>query len=115
MEQKETKRQEEPRRRVHEGPEIVAILKRHLVERVPLSEVCREFDICPSQFYRWQSVLLERGAELFERKGPKAEKKQANAAQARVAMLEEKLKKKDSVMAELLEEHVALKKTLGEA
>ena len=103
------------RRRQHDGPEIMAILKRHLVDRVPLSEVCKEFDVCPSQFYRWQKIWLERGAELFERKGPGAGKRQADAAQARIAALEEKLKKKDSVMAELLEEHVALKKSLGEA
>lgn len=103
------------RRRAHGGPEIMAILKRHLVDKVPLSEVCKEFDICPSQFYRWQKTWLEHGAELFERKGPSAEKKQTGAAQMRIAALEEKLKKKDSVMAELLEEHVALKKSLGEA
>ena len=34
------------RRRQHDGPEIMAILKRHLVDRVPLSEVCKEFDVC---------------------------------------------------------------------
>jgi transposase-like protein len=112
---KKVTEQAEAKRRQHSGTEIMAVLKRHLVDKIPLSEVCKEFDVCPSQFYRWQKTWLEHGAEMFERKGPGAEKKQADAAQTRIAALEEKLKKKDSVMAELLEEHVALKKSLGEA
>jgi len=104
----------EGRRRAHSGAEIMTVLKRHLVEKKPLSEVCKEFDICPSQFYRWQAIWLERGAEMFERKNPATRRDRLDSMQ-RIATLEEKIQKKDSVMAELLEEHVALKKSLGEA
>jgi hypothetical protein len=38
-----------------------------------------------------------------------------DAAAKRIAALEEKLRRKDEVLGELMEEHVALKKSLGEA
>ena len=40
----------------------VAILRRHLLEQVPVSQLCEEYTIDPSQFYRWQKALFENGA-----------------------------------------------------
>jgi hypothetical protein len=46
----------------------------------------------------------------FERQG----KPKHDLAQERIAALEAKLRRKDEVLGELMEEHVALKKELGE-
>lgn len=95
------------------GEEILAVLKRHLVDKVELSKVCEEFGVHPSQFYRWQAMLFGEGAGVFERKSA-GEKRQVAKAEERVAVLEKKLERKNEVMAELMEEHVRLRKSLGE-
>jgi transposase len=94
--------------------EIVAILKRVLVDREELSKVCAETGASPSQVYRWQAQLFSEGAVVFQRKNGPARRERI-AQLERMAILEEKLQKKDSVVAELLEEHLRLKKELGEA
>lgn len=94
--------------------EIAAILRRVLVDRVEVSKVCEETGCCPSQVYRWQKQLFDQGGQLFERSNGSADKK-VKAAQAKAEALQAKLRRKDEVLSELMEEHVALKKSLGEA
>ncbi len=58
------------RERRHFTPlQKVAIVKRHLVDGVPISDLCDEHQIQPTQFYQWQKQLFENGATAFERKG----------------------------------------------
>jgi transposase len=97
-------------RRSFTGQEKVALLRRHLVEKVPVSEVCEEAGVQPTQFYQWQKQFFENGAAAFERNG----KPRVDKAQERIAALEAKLRRKDEVLGELMEEHVALKKERGE-
>jgi transposase len=90
--------------------EKAVVLRRHLVDKIPVSEVCEQYGIQPTVFYRWQKQLFEGAATLFERQSPKQDRR----SEAKVQALEAKLRKKDEVLGELLEEHVALKKSLGE-
>ncbi len=90
--------------------EKVLILKRHYLEKVPVSDICEETGIAPTVFYRWQKQLFENAGAAFERVNGRKIKAEAE----RVAFLEAKLRKKDEVLGELMEEHVALKKELGE-
>jgi hypothetical protein len=61
-------------------------------------------------FYRWLKEFFENGAAAFQHPSDPESKRD----QQRIAALEEKLKSKNEVLAELMEEHVALKKSLGE-
>lgn len=88
----------------------VKLLRRHLVEKVPVSQVCEDSGIQPTQFYRWQQTFFENGAAAFERPG----RPKPCAHEQRISFLESKIQRKDEVLAELMEEHVALKKSLGE-
>ena len=97
------------------GGEILRILKRHLVDRVEISKICEEENIQPSQFYRWQGMLFSDGAAIFERKSGNAEPRELKDAQDRIASLELKLQRKNEVLSELMEEHVKIKKELGES
>ena len=90
--------------------EKVAILRRHFLEKVPVSTLCEEHGLNPTVFYRWQKEFFENGAAAFERKS----KPETSAREQRIAFLESKIQRKDAVLAELMEEHVALKKSLGE-
>jgi transposase-like protein len=90
--------------------EKVRVLRRHLVDKVAVSELCEKEGIQPTQFYQWQKQFFANGTAAFERSSPKKERREAE----RIEALEAKLRKKDEVLGELLEEHVALKKSLGE-
>lgn len=103
-------------KRKHLSPETkVAIVRRHLVEGTPVSDLCDEFGIHATQYYAWQRQLFENGTVVFERKRNKANEQRQQTAQAeKIKLLEEKIQTKNEVVAELLEEHVQLKKELGE-
>jgi len=99
-------------RRHFTGLEKVAILRRHLVDKVPVSDLCEEQRINPTLFYRWQKDLFEQGAVVFD--SPKSRGRNGRAEDAaaqRIAALQDKLRRKDEVLSELMEEHVALKKS----
>ena len=82
---------------------------RHLQDGIAISTICGELSIHPNLFYIWQKQLFAGAAPVFENKG-KAEQRQH---EKKVAELEKRLRDKDSVIAELLEEYTALKKTSG--
>ncbi len=99
------------KQRKHYTPEEkVAILRRHLLEKEPISKLCDELGLQPTVFYRWQKEFFENGAAAFEQKA----RPNPSAEQERIAHLEKKIQTKDEVLAELMAEHVALKKTFGE-
>lgn len=90
--------------------EKVIILKRHLVDKIPVSDLCDQYNLQPTVFYRWQSDFFEKGSAAFEKTKDSKHLKQ----EQRIKELEQKLLRKNEVLSELMEEHVKLKKTLGE-
>ena len=100
-------------RKRHEASDKVAIIRRHLVEQVPVSDLCDELGIKPTQYYAWQKQFFEHGAAAFQVRKSNG-RGQQNRYEKKIAALEEKLNKKNEVVAELLEEHVQLKKAVGE-
>ena len=99
-------------RRHFTGSEKVAILKRHLLEQVPISNLCDELDIYPHQFQGWLKEFFENGHAVFDNgRKPKAVE---DAKERKIQQLEAKLARKNEVMAELMEAHTELKKSLGE-
>ena len=90
--------------------EKVSILRRHLIEKVPVSDLCDEHGLQPAQFYTWQKQFFENGAAAFEHKNGATE----SAHLRTIAALREKLDRRNEVVAELMEEHVQLKKGLGD-
>jgi transposase-like protein len=97
-------------RRRFEAVEKVKIIREHLLEGKPLSDVCEKYGIAPTQFYQWQKMLFENGATVFEPKKVSREYE----LETKVKKLEKKLVKKDEVIGEIMASHVALKKSLGE-
>jgi len=102
-------------RRKFSAPQKVRILRQHLVEKVPISEVCEQNGIQPTQFYQWQKVFFENGAAAFEKSPNKRNGIHNNKLEQKVSRLESKLANKDEVIAEIMADHVRLKKNLGEA
>lgn len=98
-------------RRHFTGAQKVAILREHLIDKSPISDVCQKHEIQPTLFYLWQKKLFEDGGAVFESKAATA--REQNAEVRKVQILEAKLQQKNEVLAELMGEHVGLKKSLG--
>ena len=102
-------------RRSFTADQKAAILRRHLVDKVPVSDLCDEYKIQPSLFYLWQRQLMENLSSALENgRGSRKSDRREQELRKRLAELESKVTKKDGVIAELMEEYVALKKKLGE-
>ena len=100
-------------RRRFAAQQKVAILKEHLVEKAPISEVCDRHGLNPTAFYRWQKEFFENGPAAFEVRRSAGDAK-ARQLEERLGKLQAKLARKDEVIAELMEDHVRLKKSLGQ-
>ena len=98
-------------RRHFSGEEKVKILREHLLDQVPISKVCEKHQIQPTLFYAWQKTFFENGTAAFERQPSHS---RGSSDQKKITQLEQKLQRKDQVLAELLTEHILLKKSLGE-
>lgn len=86
----------------------VGILREHYEQNIPVADMCEKHRIHPNQFYRWKKELFEEAVEMFARKKTK------HTDKAKIATLEDKLKERNEIIAELLEENLALKKANGE-
>ena len=53
-------------RRRYSPEEKAKILRLHLLEQVPISEICEKQGIHPTMFYRWQKALFENAAAALE-------------------------------------------------
>ena len=91
-------------------PEKVAILRLHLLEHTPISDLCDQHGIHPTMFYRWQKEFFENGSAALEPRSRRA----GDAKDQQIALLEQKLQRKHEVLSELMEEHIQLEKELGE-
>jgi len=100
-------------RKHYTAEEKVAILRRHRLDKIPVSSLCEELGLQPTVFYRWQKEFFENGAAAFQ--GKERGARQIDEKQKRIEFLEKKVQTKDEVLAELMAEHIALKKSLGEA
>jgi len=102
-------------RRQFTPEEKATILRRHLADKVPVSDLCDEYHIHPSLFYVWQNQVWENlSPALQDGRTRRGEEHAIRLERTRVAALEAKLARKDAVIAEISEEYLALKKKLGE-
>lgn len=96
-------------RRRLDAVEKVKIIREHLLDGRPISELCEKYGIAPTQFYQWQKTFFENGASAFEPKKAGREYDLEN----QVKQLGKKLVRKDEVIAELVEHNIGLKKNHG--
>jgi len=106
----ETKRS----RRQFSTEQKVAILRRHLVDKVSVSDLCNEYKLQPSVFYYWLRLAFDNLAGAFEATAANGTSQREKQLCDKVQHLEAKLARKDSVIAEISAEYVQLKKELGE-
>ena len=105
MEQEQVRKE----RRHWKTEDKVKALRKHLIEKETVTKICDEMGLAPSQYHRWQEQLFLNASLAMEGKRP-----ERTEDHKKVEKLEQKIRQKDEVLAELLAEHIALKKELGE-
>ena len=89
------------------------ILKRYLVDKVPISDLCDEYGIKPNQIYGWQKILFDNADTAFRQSGGRSAS-EVTAKEETISRLQAKLLQKNEVISELMEENVRAKKSIGE-
>ena len=97
-------------RKNYTAEEKVAILKLHLLEQKPISDICDQYNLQPTVFYRWQKEFFENASLAFKKNKDKTTKRYVK----KIKDLEDKLTRKNEVLSELMEEHITLKKNTGD-
>lgn len=102
------------KRRHFTAEEKATILRRHLADKVTVSDLCDEYHIQPTLFYLWQRQALEQlSAALQDGRTRRGHAQALSAERLRITALEARLVKKDAIIADVSEEYLALKKQLG--
>ena len=97
-------------RKTYTPEEKVAIVRKHLLEGVAVSDLCDEHELNPTVYYRWQKEFFEGGAAAFA----KDSDRQITELKRRLAEAQEQFSRKNEVLAEVMEEYVRCKKNGGD-
>jgi transposase-like protein len=95
------------KRKRYTAEEKVKILRELLEDGKQISQVAEKYGLPPNNIFKWRKQLFEEGLQVFQIKRTDISGK---AEERKIAALEEKVKQKDEVIAELAEELLALKK-----
>ena len=102
-------------RRKYTAEQKAAVVRRHLVDKVPVSDLCDEYGIQPSMFYTWQKTVMDNAERTFVTESQHQNRSTREAElEKKIVHLEAKLARKDSIIADISEEYVTLKKELGD-
>lgn len=85
----------------------VQVLREHLENQIPIGKICGQYNIHPNLFYLWKKELFAGALARF------SSKKNSKTEDDKINRLEEKLKDKDSLISEIVEENLRLKKKLN--
>ena len=88
------------------------IVRRHLAGKEAVSDLADEFGVQPSLIHNWVNQVLAQAERALDR--PSSKRRLEEAQERKIAFLEGKLANKNEVIAELMQEHVELKKELGD-
>lgn len=83
----------------------VKVLREHLENQIPVGKLCEQYNINASLFYLWKNELFSGAIHTFS-------KKKTVREDEKLSRLEEKLKDKDSLISEIVEDNLRLKKKL---
>ena len=104
---------EKKKRRRFTTEQKASILKEHLFDKTPMSEVCEKHGLQPSVIYDWQNRAKTNLALALAgtANGPSSREREL---EAKLTKATARLEMKNTVIAELSEEYVMLKKSLGD-
>jgi len=84
----------------------VELLREHLENQVPIGKLCEQHNINPNLFYLWKKELFNGALTTFSKTKTPVQQNE------KISRLEEKLREKDSLISEIVEDNLRLKKKL---
>ena len=99
-------------RRQFTAQQKAAVVRRHLAGKVAVSDLADELKVQPSLIHLWVKQVLDQADRAFERS--RGGRQVADIKDRQIGQLQFKLAQKNEVISELMQEHVQLKKELGE-
>lgn len=100
------------KRRSFTAAQKAEAVRKHLKDRVPVSQIADEMNVQPTMVHSWINAVLSQAEQSFQ--SPRAAKADASRHEAQIQHLREKLDAKNEVIAELMEENIRSKKENGE-
>jgi len=98
--------------RKHLTAEQKAQLLRELLDnQESMSVLSEKYHVHPNDIYRWKKQLFEGAASILVNK--KTLKKPSIVEREKIQKLEEKLRYKDQIITELVEDNISLKKSIN--
>ena len=95
--------------RKHISAEQKVIILRELLEnQVSLADLSEKYQVHPNVLHRWKKELFEGAVDIFSRK----HRKESAEENRTVERLTEKLRQKDQLIAELVQDNIELKKSV---
>ena len=95
------------KRKRYTAEEKIKILREVIEDGKQISQVAEQYGLHPNNIFNWRKQLFEGGVQTFQIKRSDISGK---VEERRITALEEKIKQKDEVIAELAEELLGLKK-----
>ena len=90
-------------KRKHSAEFKVKVLREHLEQQVPIGKLCEQYNLHPNLIYLWKKELFQGALETFS-------KRKNTSEDEKISRLEEKLKDRDSLISEIIEDNLRLKK-----
>ncbi len=87
------------------------VIKEQMTTKTSISEICKKYDIVPSQFYKWQEKFLSGALEGFK----KSDDGPTKAELRKIDEQERRIQKMQSAITEIIQENIELKKSLGDS
>ena len=100
------------KRRSFSPAEKAAAVRKHLIDKVPVSQIADEMKVQPTLIHNWINMVISQAERTFE--SPRASKTTRDSHDDKLTALREKLAAKNEVIAELMEENIRSKKDNGE-
>jgi transposase-like protein len=93
----------------HTPDQKFKIVKEQLTTKTSVTEICKKYGIHPSLFYKWQDKFLSGALEVFK----STESGPTKAELRKIDELEKNNNRMQSVISEIVQENIELKKNLG--
>lgn len=100
------------KRRSFSPSEKAAAVRKHLIDKVPVSQIADEMKAQPTLIHNWINTAMAQVERAFE--SPRAAKTKQSDDHEKLSALRDKLAAKNEVIAELMEENIRSKKESGE-
>lgn len=87
------------------------IIKEQMTTKSSVSDICKKYDISPTNFYKWQEKFLKSALEGFKR----ADAGPTKAELRKIEEQDRKIQRQQAIIADIASENIELKKSLGES